>query len=302
MQGNLGMELPNVLAVNLPLMTIGKIVVSMTVPPSSAPSFLTISWQRATKSTFFSPPQLVHGNVPRKVDVYSKGETLREEFGFSEFVAKLSEFRRSTGFQEAEDADARGRIATLEEGQTNTTATLRCCRTSWNGSPQTLGALQEKSPHWGLLPLRLRSIRPSRPLLRSPARIADHFGLSGDHRRVPKEAVFYGADATATQTLWLWFWTRKGTSSAVSLRWSVNHADTRRWMTVRRVLFSRRRIRATSRRGDLHWRPKGITRQSIVVPDEVHALVIVLVILLFPITAVSFPLSTVTGTLLCVNL
>jgi hypothetical protein len=40
---------------------------------------------------------------------------LCEEFGFSEFAAKLSEFRRLIGFQEAEDADARGRIAALEE-------------------------------------------------------------------------------------------------------------------------------------------------------------------------------------------
>jgi hypothetical protein len=40
-------------------------------------------------------------------------QRLCEEFGFSEFAAKLSEFRPSTGFQEA--ADARGRIAALEE-------------------------------------------------------------------------------------------------------------------------------------------------------------------------------------------
>jgi hypothetical protein len=42
-------------------------------------------------------------------------QRLCEEFGFSEFAAKLSEFRRSIGFQEAEDADARERIAALEE-------------------------------------------------------------------------------------------------------------------------------------------------------------------------------------------
>jgi hypothetical protein len=40
---------------------------------------------------------------------------LCEEFGFSEFSAKLSEFRPSTGFQEPADADSRGRIAALEE-------------------------------------------------------------------------------------------------------------------------------------------------------------------------------------------
>jgi hypothetical protein len=42
-------------------------------------------------------------------------QRLYKKFDFSEFAAKLSEFRRSMGFQEAEDADARGRIAALEE-------------------------------------------------------------------------------------------------------------------------------------------------------------------------------------------
>jgi hypothetical protein len=37
------------------------------------------------------------------------------EFGFTELAAKLSEFRPSMDFKEAEDADARGRIAALEE-------------------------------------------------------------------------------------------------------------------------------------------------------------------------------------------
>jgi hypothetical protein len=41
----------------------------------------------------------------------------------SEFAGKLSEFRPSTSLKESEDADARGRIAVLEEkGQINTTA------------------------------------------------------------------------------------------------------------------------------------------------------------------------------------
>jgi hypothetical protein len=42
---------------------------------------------------------------------------LCKEFGFSELAAKLSEFRSSMDFKEAEtkDADARGRIAFLEE-------------------------------------------------------------------------------------------------------------------------------------------------------------------------------------------
>jgi hypothetical protein len=42
-------------------------------------------------------------------------QRLCEEFSFSEFAAKLSKFRRSMGFQETEDADARERIAALEE-------------------------------------------------------------------------------------------------------------------------------------------------------------------------------------------
>jgi hypothetical protein len=42
-------------------------------------------------------------------------QRLCEEFGFSDFAAKLSEFRPAMGFQEAADAGARGRIAALEE-------------------------------------------------------------------------------------------------------------------------------------------------------------------------------------------
>jgi FtsZ-binding cell division protein ZapB len=40
---------------------------------------------------------------------------LCREFGFTEIAAKLSEFRPSMDFKKAEDADARGRIAVLEE-------------------------------------------------------------------------------------------------------------------------------------------------------------------------------------------
>jgi hypothetical protein len=40
---------------------------------------------------------------------------LCEEFGFSEIAAKLSEFRPSIDFKEAEDSDPCGRIAVLEE-------------------------------------------------------------------------------------------------------------------------------------------------------------------------------------------
>jgi hypothetical protein len=48
---------------------------------------------------------------------YTELERLCDEFCFSELAAKLSEFRLSMDFQkeEAEDADARGRIAFLEE-------------------------------------------------------------------------------------------------------------------------------------------------------------------------------------------
>jgi hypothetical protein len=48
---------------------------------------------------------------------YTELERLCDEFGFSDLAAKLSEFRLSIDFQkeETEDADARGRIAILEE-------------------------------------------------------------------------------------------------------------------------------------------------------------------------------------------
>jgi hypothetical protein len=51
---------------------------------------------------------------------------LCEEFGFSEMTAKLSEFGLLMDFNEAEgaNADARGRIATLEEYQINTPRSL----------------------------------------------------------------------------------------------------------------------------------------------------------------------------------
>jgi hypothetical protein len=42
-------------------------------------------------------------------------QRLSKEFGFSEFETQLSEFRPSVDFKESEDADARGRIASLEE-------------------------------------------------------------------------------------------------------------------------------------------------------------------------------------------
>jgi hypothetical protein len=58
----------------------------------------------------------LEGNAVEITDTNFTGlQRLCEEFGFSDFAAKLSEFRPSTGFQEAADADARGRIAALEE-------------------------------------------------------------------------------------------------------------------------------------------------------------------------------------------
>jgi chromosome segregation ATPase len=45
----------------------------------------------------------------------TKLDRLCEELGFSELAAKLSEFRPLIGFKEADDADARRRIAALEE-------------------------------------------------------------------------------------------------------------------------------------------------------------------------------------------
>jgi hypothetical protein len=42
-------------------------------------------------------------------------ERFCEKFGFTEFSGKLSELRPSMSFEEAENADAYGRIAALEE-------------------------------------------------------------------------------------------------------------------------------------------------------------------------------------------
>jgi hypothetical protein len=46
---------------------------------------------------------------------FTELDRLCKEFGFSELAAKLSEFRPSMNFKETEDADARRRIAALEE-------------------------------------------------------------------------------------------------------------------------------------------------------------------------------------------
>jgi hypothetical protein len=59
---------------------------------------------------------LLEGNTINVTDTNLTGlEGLCGEFGFTEFPAKVSEFHSSTSFKASEDADARGRIAALEE-------------------------------------------------------------------------------------------------------------------------------------------------------------------------------------------
>jgi hypothetical protein len=58
----------------------------------------------------------LEGNAVKITDTNLTGLVqLCGEFDFKDFAGKLSEFRASTSFKEAEDADARGRIAALEE-------------------------------------------------------------------------------------------------------------------------------------------------------------------------------------------
>jgi hypothetical protein len=58
----------------------------------------------------------LEGNAINVTDTnFTELQRLCEEFGFSEIAAKLSEFRLLMNFNEAEDANARGRIAALEE-------------------------------------------------------------------------------------------------------------------------------------------------------------------------------------------
>jgi hypothetical protein len=72
-------------------------------------------------STFREFLSALKGNAINITDTnYTELDRLCNEFGFTEVAAKLSEFRPSIDFKEgeAEDANARGRIAVLEE-QTN---------------------------------------------------------------------------------------------------------------------------------------------------------------------------------------
>jgi archaellum component FlaC len=58
----------------------------------------------------------LEGNTIKITDTnFTELTQLSEEFGFSELATKLSEFRPSMDFKEAEDSDSRGRIAALEE-------------------------------------------------------------------------------------------------------------------------------------------------------------------------------------------
>jgi hypothetical protein len=58
----------------------------------------------------------LEGNAIKITDTnFTKFQRLCKGFGFSEFSAKLSKFRPSRNFKEVEDANARGRIAALEE-------------------------------------------------------------------------------------------------------------------------------------------------------------------------------------------
>jgi hypothetical protein len=69
-----------------------------------------------TLSDFQDFLSALKGNAIKITDTNLTGlERLCGEFGFSEFAGKLSEFRPSTSFEKSEDADARGRIAALEE-------------------------------------------------------------------------------------------------------------------------------------------------------------------------------------------
>jgi uncharacterized coiled-coil protein SlyX len=69
-----------------------------------------------TLSVFQDFLSALEGNAIKITDTNLTGlEGLCGEFGFTELTGKLSEFRSSTNFREAKDADARGRIAALEE-------------------------------------------------------------------------------------------------------------------------------------------------------------------------------------------
>jgi hypothetical protein len=67
-------------------------------------------------SIFWEFLSALEGNAINITDAhFAELHQLSKEFRFSELAAKLSEFRPSMNFKEAEDADARGRIAVLEE-------------------------------------------------------------------------------------------------------------------------------------------------------------------------------------------
>jgi hypothetical protein len=55
-------------------------------------------------------------------------QQLCSEFGFEELAAKLSEFQWSMRFKETENADARGRIAALDEKAEEHDRKIATCR------------------------------------------------------------------------------------------------------------------------------------------------------------------------------
>jgi hypothetical protein len=84
-----------------------------------------------TLSHFREFVSVLEGKVVDITDTNFTGlQRLCEEFGFLEFAAKLSEFRPSMGFQEAADADARGRIAALEGKAKQHNCDIRFCSPS----------------------------------------------------------------------------------------------------------------------------------------------------------------------------
>jgi hypothetical protein len=149
-----------------------------------------------------------------------------EEFGFREFAAKLSEFRRSMGFQEAEDADARGRIAVLEEKAEQYDREIVVLRDKFKLLSTHFGRLAgEVFAAVCCRSVCLDSVSAANSALsaaagrsaRSPARFADHFGLSGDLRRVPRKAF-----CNSVARLAGWF---RSTRISPPMRLARKHSD-----------------------------------------------------------------------------
>jgi hypothetical protein len=156
---------------------------------------------------------------------FTELQRLCNEFGFTEIAAKLSEFRSSTAFKESEDSDARERIAALEEKSNQHShviailqSELKVLSTDFGRLVGEVSALRSAAA--GLPTLsndisrsenanccnltHFRTISESvasfsTAAVRCVVRFADHFGLSGDIRRVPKEPNFA---SVAGQSRW----------------------------------------------------------------------------------------------------